>query len=77
MQTPDHPKAVYRQLAIPVDAFDHIKDMQRAHEASSGQRLTLNAIVARIVAEHRHLKNVEREGQTHAQVPRPVASLLR
>jgi hypothetical protein len=62
-------KAVFRQLAIPVSAFDHIKATQRAHAARCGQHLTLNQAVALIVREHQQ-HNVEREGRPH------VAALL-
>jgi hypothetical protein len=46
-------KAVFRNLAIPVSAFDHIKDTQRALQASTGQAVTLNQAVAHIVHQHR------------------------
>lgn len=65
-------KAVFRQLAIPVSAFDHIKATQRAHAARCGEHLTLNQAVALIVREHQqHQHNAEREGRPH------VAFLLR
>ncbi|WP_022982007.1 hypothetical protein [Ideonella sp. B508-1] len=48
----DHLPRVYRQLAIPVPVFDRIKDVQRAHEAQQGQRLTIAEVVSRIVLEH-------------------------
>jgi hypothetical protein len=46
-------KAVFRNLAIPVSAFDHIKYTQRALQASTGQAITLNQAVAHIVRQHR------------------------
>ncbi|NML15592.1 hypothetical protein [Azohydromonas caseinilytica] len=58
-----HP-AVYRQLAIPVPVFDRIKDVQRRHEAQHGQRLTLAAVVSRIVLEHQ--RHEEQELQRRA-----------
>lgn len=46
-------KAVFRNLAIPVSAFDHIKDTQRAIQASTGLAIGLNDTVAHIVRQHK------------------------
>jgi len=43
---------VYRQLALPVPVFDHIKDYQRAHMARTGEHLSINQTVAAIVLGH-------------------------
>lgn len=48
-------KAVFRNLAIPVSAFDHIKDTQRAIQASTGLAIGLNDTVAHIVRQHKQL----------------------
>lgn len=69
-------RVVYRQLAIPVPAFDHIKDTQRAREAATGRRWSINETVAAIVAEHQtqQQKTVEREARDHdRQAPRTSA----
>jgi len=62
---PSKAPAVFRQMAIPVPTFDHLKGFQRAHEAKTGQRLTLNATLALLVAEHKAMNNVSSEGQEH------------
>jgi hypothetical protein len=48
-------QVVYRQLAIPVTAFDHLKDTQRTHEATTGLRLSLAQTVALVTREHKRL----------------------
>jgi len=62
---PNRAPAVFRHMAIPVPAFDHLKEFQRAHTARTGQRLTLNETLALMVAEHKAMNNVEREGHEH------------
>ena len=47
-------KAVLRTVPIPVSAFDHIKDTQRAIDARTGQALTFNEVFGLIVREHKH-----------------------
>lgn len=66
-----HP-TVYRQLAIPVPVFDRIKALQRRHEAQHGQRLSIAAVVSRIVLEHQRA-----EEQQHQQEDGSRAALLR
>lgn len=62
-------KAVFRSLAIPVSAFDHIKDTQRAIQASTGLAIGLNDTVAHIVRQHKQLtQTAATEEQTHANV---------
>lgn len=56
---------VYRQLAIPVTAFDRIKDYQRKHMARHGAHLTLAQSLAAIVREHQ--QNEEREAREKAR----------
>ena len=50
---------VYRQLALPVQVFDYIKNFQRAFTVRTGQHLTINQTVAAIVLGHQ--QNEERE----------------
>ena len=47
-----HEKTVFRQFALPVSAFDHLKQFQRAYEAQHGVRLTNNEILSIIVKQH-------------------------
>lgn len=59
-------KAVFRNLAIPVSAFDHIKDTQRAIQARTGQHVSLNDTVAHIVRQHKqHTQNAAQEDKNH------------
>lgn len=44
---------VFRQVAFPVSAFDHLKDYQRDIERRTGERLNNNQALARIMAEHK------------------------
>lgn len=69
--------AVYRQPALPVSVFDHIKDTQRAHEALTGAQLTINETVSLIIREHK--QNVERGERTNEQANQQarVPALLR
>jgi hypothetical protein len=48
-------KAVFRTVPIPVTAFDHIKDFQRATQASTGQAVTFNEALTLIVRQHKQL----------------------
>lgn len=65
----EHLPRVYRQLAIPVPVFDRIKDVQRAHEAQQGHRLTIAQVVSRIVLEHQEAQRAQ-EGQGRAALLR-------
>jgi hypothetical protein len=60
--------AVFRNLAIPVSVFDHIKDVQRAQEALQGHRMTICQTVSHIVREHQRqavtTTSAKREGRT-------------
>lgn len=44
---------VFRQVAFPVSAFDHLKECQRAYEQQHGTRLNNNQVLALILAEHK------------------------
>lgn len=68
--------AVYRQLALPVSVFDHIKGVQRDHLARHGVALTINETVSRIVREHQQ-HDEEREVRSHDQQNRQVPAILR
>lgn len=59
-------KAVFRNLAIPVSAFDHIKDTQRAIQASTGLAIGLNDTVAHIVRQHKQLEATARANRRNA-----------
>jgi hypothetical protein len=51
-------KAVFRTVPIPVTAFDHIKDTQRAIQARTGRAVTFNEVFATIVREHKQHQSV-------------------
>lgn len=75
-------KVVYRHLAIPVSTFDHLKDTQRAHEARTGERLSIAQTVALVATEHKRLTgatpNTAAPGVgNHDQASRQVAAILR
>lgn len=59
-------KAIFRNLAIPVSAFDHIKDTQRAIQASTGLAIGLNATVAHIVRQHKQQQAADRTDRRNA-----------
>lgn len=53
-------KTVFRQFALPVSVFDHMKQFQRAYEARHGVRLTNNEVLSIIVKQHQEQQsNVE------------------
>lgn len=58
-------KVVFRSLPIPVSAFDHIKDTQRALQATLGRPVTFNDTVTTIIREHK--RTVEQAEQHHDQ----------
>ena len=43
---------VFRQVAFPVSAFDHLKNYQRSYQACHGIRPNNNQCLALILAEH-------------------------
>ncbi len=59
-------KAVFRNLAIPVSAFDHIKDTQRAIQASTGLAIGLNDTVAHIIRQHKQHQAAARADRRNA-----------
>lgn len=59
-------KAVFRNVFIPVSAFDHIKDTQRAIQASTGQAMTFNDTVAHIIRQHKQLEATARADRRNA-----------
>ncbi len=48
-------KMVYRQVAIPVSAFDWLKHQQRTHEAQLGYCISNSEALALIISEHKRL----------------------
>jgi len=55
-------KSVFRNFAMPVSAFDHLKEFQRGYEQRHKVRLTNNQILTIILKEHQaHQINVESE----------------
>ena len=56
-------KMVYRQVAIPVSAFDWLKNRQRTHEAQAGYLISNSEALAMIISEHKRL-TVESGEQT-------------
>lgn len=72
-------KAVFRTVPIPVSAFDHIKDTQRAIQARTGRTVTFNEVFATIVREHKqHTQNTNNGEHAHApQHATRLAAILR
>jgi hypothetical protein len=68
-----HQPVVYRQLAIPVSTFDRIKDYQRHHEATKGQRLSLVQTIAAIVRD----QQLNEEGVSHDRTSKQQPAILR
>lgn len=72
-QHPEREKAVFRTVPIPISAFDHIKDTQRAIQARTGRAVTFNEVFALIVHEHRQFtQNAAQEDQHHAATRTPA-----
>lgn len=55
-------KVIYRSVAIPVSAFDLLKEFQREYERKHGVRLNNNEALTIIIKQHR--KFIE-EGVVH------------
>jgi hypothetical protein len=62
-------QVVYRHVALPVSAFDHLKQYQRDTQGRSGKRLTNSEALAAILKEHQHLTEA-RAGRDHVGHPR-------
>ena len=45
-------KTVFRNIALPVSAFDHLKHFQREYERSHGARLSNNQALTIILKQH-------------------------
>lgn len=45
-------KTVFRNIALPVSAFDHLKDFQREYERRHGARLNNNQALTIILKQH-------------------------
>lgn len=61
-------KAVFRSFAIPVSAFDHMKDFQRAYERKHNVRLTNNQVITIIIKEHQQVTKAD-SGEHHGEHP--------
>lgn len=48
-----HQKCVFRQFALPVETFDHLKQFQRAYEQRHNVSLTNNQTLAIILQQHK------------------------
>lgn len=66
-------KAVFRTVPIPVSAFDHIKDTQRAIQARTGRTVTFNEVFSLIVHEHKqHQQNADNGAHAHDRAHNPA-----
>lgn len=55
-----HEKTVFRQFALPVSVFDHMKQFQRDYEQRHKVRLTNNEVLTIILKQHQEQQsNVE------------------
>lgn len=50
-----HEPVVFRSIAFPVDAFDHLKNFQRQYKLEHGTDLTNNQAIATILRQHRQM----------------------
>lgn len=61
-------KVIYRQLALPVSAFDYLKQFMRDNVAQGRPALTNAEALATILREHQQFTiNEAREGRGHAE----------
>ena len=61
---------VYRNLALPVEVFDHIKDTQRAMQQHTRKPLSITDTVSHIVLAHKQCQpNAAYEASRHVPVP--------
>lgn len=54
-QQPKREPRVFRSFALPVPAFDHMKEYQRAYHEKHGVWLNNNYILTVILAEHKEM----------------------
>lgn len=54
-KTMNEEKLVFRQLALPVHAFDYLKDRQRDYESRHGVKLSNSQVLTIILTEHKAL----------------------
>ena len=59
----EYEKCVYRQFALPVSAFDHLKEFQRGYEQLHNVTIT-NAQTLTIILEQ-HKKHIEESEEQH------------
>jgi hypothetical protein len=64
---------VFRQYALPVSAFDHLKDYQRLYEARYGVHLTNSQVLTIILSEHKRSieESVEHDATGYTAGNRP------
>jgi hypothetical protein len=60
-------RTVWRSVPIPILAFDHLKDYQRAIQARD-RRITFNEVLALVVMEHQQQTAVN-GAQRHGPAP--------
>lgn len=60
-------KAVFRQIAFPLSAFDYLKEFQRRQAAMTGTSLTNNEALAMILREHQKMTTVGSEEHEQAR----------
>ncbi|MBI5926477.1 MAG: hypothetical protein HY836_12880 [Aquabacterium sp.] len=76
-QQPEREKVVFRTVPIPVSAFDHIKDTQRATQARTRQAVTFNEVFALIAHEHKqHTQNADNAAHAHDQTQRTRTAIV-
>lgn len=51
-------KCVFRNFALPVATFDHLKQFQRSYEKEHSVKLTNNQMLAIILRQHKDLLEV-------------------
>lgn len=57
----DNTRRVFRNFALPVPAFDHLKEFQRSYEGQHGVKINNNQALAIILEQHRQMFD-ERNG---------------
>jgi|GEM_PF-5273466 hypothetical protein len=65
-------RTIFRTVPIPVPAFDHLKNYQRAIQAT-GKSITFNEVLARVVMEHQQQNAVNGTRKHEQTIARPRA----
>ena len=58
-----HPSPIYRNLAIPLATFDHLKAFQRHLNATTGRSYTLMEVISTMAQEHQQ-QELQRVGDS-------------